>query len=313
MNKSNVPNSDHTEDVIDLKVLFGVLWNGKWLLLSSILIFSIIFIIYSLSLPNIYKSSALLSPVGDQSSSARSYIDIANFAGLNLPQSSISNSVKAKDKLNSLSFFKENIMPNIFLPDLMAVKSWDPKTNSISYNEGKYNQNTNTWVRDFEYPQTQIPSAQESFEVFKSFLEVSEDKKGFITISFKHHSPFIAQEIIDLIVKELNYFFRVKDKAEALAAVDYLNLQMRETSVSEIKQVIAQLLQQKTQQLALLEVSEFYVFEYIDPPAVMENKYGPKRSIICILGAFLGGIFGVIIIAIRHFIRSSSTSLTPSN
>ena len=37
--------------------------------------------------------------------------------------------------------------------------------------------------------------------------------------------------------------------------------------------VIAQLLQhRKVQQLALIEVNDFYVFEYIDPPAAMEKK-----------------------------------------
>mgnify|MGYP001399839756 CR=1 FL=1 len=70
---------------------------------------------------------------------------------------------------------------------------------------------------------------------------------------------------------------------------------------AEIKQVIAELIQQKTQQLALIEVSEFYVFEYLDPPAVMEQKSEPKRSLICILGAFIGGFLGVIIVILRHY------------
>ena len=77
-------------------------------------------------------------------------------------------------------------------------------------------------------------------------------------------------------------------------------MQIAQTSFAEIKQVIAELIQQKTQQLALIEVSEFYVFEYLDPPAVMEQKSEPKRSLICILGAFIGGLLGVIIVILRH-------------
>ena len=41
---------DKNEKEIDLKELFTVLWGGKWLIVSVTSIFSIIAIIYSLSL-----------------------------------------------------------------------------------------------------------------------------------------------------------------------------------------------------------------------------------------------------------------------
>ena len=63
----------------------------------------------------------------------------------------------------------------------------------------------------------------------------------------------------------------------------------------------AQLLQQKLQQLTVVEASDFYVFDIIDPPAVMERKSEPVRSLICIIGAFLGGLFGCLVILIRHY------------
>ena len=89
--------------------------------------------------------------------------------------------------------------------------------------------------------------------------------------------------------------------------MDYLNIQMTQTSFAEIKMVIAQLLQQKMQQLALVEASDFYVFDYIDPPAVMETKSEPVRSVICIIGAFLGGILGCLIVIIRFFTTYKQT------
>ena len=83
--------------------------------------------------------------------------------------------------------------------------------------------------------------------------------------------------------------------------MDYLNIQMAQTSFAEIKLVIAQLLQQKMQQLALVEANNFYVFDYIDPPAVMETKSESIRSLICIIGALLGGIIGCLVVIIRFF------------
>ena len=69
-------------------------------------------------------------------------------------------------------------------------------------------------------------------------LSLSEDKKsGFITLSIKHQSPFIAKQWVELIVNEVNSFYRQKDKSESEKAVSYLNQQISMTGLSEIKQV----------------------------------------------------------------------------
>ena len=93
-----------------------------------------------------------------------------------------------------------------------------------------------------------------------------------------------------MVVNEVNAFYRQKDKSESEKAVSYLNQQISMTGLSEIKQVLAQLLQEETKKLTLIEANQFYVFDYIDPPAVMEKKSEPKRALICILSALLGGI-----------------------
>ena len=71
--------------------------------------------------------------------------------------------------------------------------------------------------------------------------------------------------------------------------------------MSEIKQVLAQLLQEETKKLTLIESNEFYVFDYIDPPMIMEEKSEPSRALICILSALMGGIISILLVLIRHF------------
>tara|TARA_B100001996_G_scaffold336090_1_gene287139 strand:- start:393 stop:1121 length:729 start_codon:yes stop_codon:yes gene_type:complete len=229
---------------------------------------------------------------------------LANLAGINLPSSdSGGKTLQAIEKLNTLSFFENNILPNIFLPDLMALESWNANTNDIIYDKDIFNEVTKTWTRDYNYPQTQIPSAQESFDVFvDDHLVVFQDPDtGFVSITVKHQSPFVAQAWAELIVSQLNYLFRSKSKLEAQAAINYLNIQMAQTSFAEIKLVIAQLLQQKMQQLTLIEASDFYIFDYIDPPAVMEDKSEPSRAAICIIGAIIGGLLGCLVLVIRFY------------
>lgn len=301
----------HNDDEISLRDLFKVIFKGKWLIISLTSMAAIIAIIYSLSLPNIYKSQALLTPVESSqgiSNALGSYSNLANLAGINLSQSATdSNSSKAIKKLNTLSFFEENLLPNIFLPQLMALDTWSEKSNNLTYDNNVYNSNKKQWVRDFSYPQELIPSPQESFKKFqKDHLIINEDSKsGFITIAIKHKSPYIAKEWVELIVNQINSFYREKEKMEALKAVDYLNKQIVKTNIKEIKEVFASLLQQETQKLTLIEANEFYVFEYIDPPAAMEFKSEPKRALICILFTMFGCMLGTLIVLIRHYAFSN--------
>ena len=298
--------SNDFDDEIDLRELFYVLLEGKWIIVSLTTFVSIIGVIYSLLLPNIYESKAILVPVNSSSGisgALGSYSGLAGLAGISLPSSTdMGNSVKAIQKISSLSFFKNNILTNIHLPDLMAVKSWNSKTNTVSFDKNIYDTNSNAWIRDYSYPQQQIPSAQESFEVFTTeHLSLNEDEKsGFITISIKHQSPFIAKQWVELVVDEVNAFYRQKDKLESEKAVNYLNQQISMTDLSEIKQVLAQLLQEETKKLTLIEANQYYVFDYIDPPAAMEKKSEPKRALIFILSTLLGGILSALFVLIRH-------------
>ena len=298
---------NNSNDEIDLRAIFYVLFQGKWIIISVTTFISIIGVMYSLSLPNIYESKAILVPTKSSgiSRSLKSYSSLAGLAGINLPSGGDeSNSEKAIVKIGSLSFFENSILKNIFLPDLMAVKSWNVMANEITYDESLYLMNTNTWVRDYSKPMKQIPSAQESFFIFKNnHLGISEDKKtGFITLSIKHQSPFVAKRWAELVINEINTFYRQKDKLESEKAASYLNQQILMTSLSEIKLVMAQLLQEETKKLTLIEANQYYVFDYIDPPSVMEQKLSPSRALICIVFALLGGMLSVFLVVIRHYI-----------
>ena len=297
-NSTDLNNNDKLGDEIDIKLLFKTILNGKGLIIVCTGLFAIIALIYSLSLSNIYQSTALLSPVGEQSSSSNSLNNIgglASLAGISISSPSGGNSGKAITKITTLSFFKENILPNIFLPDLMAVSTWDEESNSVIYNDS-YSVQTGKWSK--------IPHPQKSHKVFLDNLQISQnDETKFLTITYKHQSPHIAKEWVDLVVNQINDSFRAKDKLEAQAAMNFLNTQMALTSYTEIKQVVAQVLKQKMQQLTLIEANEFYVFSYLDQPAVPREKIEPTRSSICILGTIFGFMLGVLIVLVRSYFK----------
>ena len=72
MNSSQTENNTFSDDEIDLRQLFKVIWDDKKIIIAITSFFSLAAVIYSLLLPNIYESKALLSPVGEQVSSNQS-------------------------------------------------------------------------------------------------------------------------------------------------------------------------------------------------------------------------------------------------
>ena len=94
-------------------------------------------------------------------------------------------------------------------------------------------------------------------EFKKWHFSLSEDKKtGFVTIKIKHKSPFVAKEWVELIIDEINIFYRQKDKSESEKSVSYLNKQIAMTNLSEVKEAVSKLLQEETKKLSLIEARE---------------------------------------------------------
>ena len=97
----NIHTDKHLNDLeeINLREVFFTLWQEKKVIISITAFISIIGIIYSLSLPNIYTSKAILVPVepaNSMSGNIGGYAGIAGLAGIRLPNgSNNSNALQA--------------------------------------------------------------------------------------------------------------------------------------------------------------------------------------------------------------------------
>tara|TARA_B100000427_G_scaffold327155_1_gene337276 strand:+ start:849 stop:1757 length:909 start_codon:yes stop_codon:yes gene_type:complete len=283
---------------IDIRELISILWKGKFIITSFIILTSIIGLIVAFQLPNFYKSEALLAPAQPSSGLNRTmqnYSGLASLAGLDLPSGpEINQTAEAIEKIKSLSFFEKQIIPDIFLPDLMAIDSWNRVLNLMEYDPSMFNKTEQKWIKK--------PTVQESFDEFKELLSISEDPNtGFIRLAIEHHSPFIAKSWVDLIISKINSSLRLEKKRIAEKSIEYLEYQMSQTNLTEIKQVLAELVQSQIQQLAVIETNEAYVFRYIDPPVASENKIKPDRLMILFLSSLLGAIFGALLVLINFF------------
>ncbi|MDB2605061.1 Wzz/FepE/Etk N-terminal domain-containing protein [Gammaproteobacteria bacterium] len=292
---------------VNLQELFLVLWNRKLLIFSISMAFSLLAILYSLQLPNIYKSEALLAPA-DQDKSSSSFLGrysgMAGLAGLTIPSASGDKTIEAVEIIKSHDFFANYFLPLISLQDLMAVKSWEKIPNKINYDPKLFDSESGKWIRKTSFPLSKKPSSQEAFEVYKTLMNISKDKKtSFITLSIKHHSPYIAQEWVQIIIKEINRSMRTKEKELVSNSIIFLNQQANKVNYEEVKQAILSLQQEQVKSLMLIEANEDYIFKILNSPLAPEIKSEPSRSQIVISITLISFIFISFLILFIHYFR----------
>ncbi|MCL1141554.1 Wzz/FepE/Etk N-terminal domain-containing protein [Shewanella gaetbuli] len=299
------------DDEIDLRELFSVIWQGKWLIIAITAVFAFGSVIFALSQPNMYKSEALLAPADAEQSGgglaalAGQFGGLASMAGINLGGSAgVDKTQMAIEVLKSRQFTSAFIQKHNILPDLMAFDKWNMSDNTVSYDEELYDVAFNKWVREVKAPFKPEPSMQEAYKEFSKIISINTDKEtGMVKLSVEHQSPYIAQQWVNLLVKDINAEMKLRDVAEATKSTQFLESKIAETNIADIKTVLYKLIEEQAKTIMFAEVREEYVFKTIDPALVSEEKSGPKRALICVLGTMLGGMLAVMLVLIRHFVR----------
>ena len=289
------------DDEIDLRELFGVLWDGKWLIGGVSFAVAIIAVIVTLMMPNVYRAEALLAPshedrAGVQAMLAAQYGGLASLAGINLPSQAQNKVSIGLEVIKSRKFITDFIERHDILVPLMAAKDWNAESGELEIDSDDYDVIDEKWIRKVSPPRKTIPSMQEAYEEFMELLSVSEDKKsGFITVAVEHYSPVVAKQWVDWLVEDINSTIMQHDVDEAEEAITYLNEQIKKTSVSELQNVFFRLIEEQTKTVMLANVTDEYLLQTLDPAVAPEWKVKPRRALILILAFLAGGFLGVAV------------------
>lgn len=307
--------SHYADDEIDLKELFQALWSGKVTIIITTVIASAIAVAVALSMPNIYRSEVLLAPVSSDSSGlgglASKFGGLASLAGVSLPGGGGGDkTTTGLEVLKSRAFFAEFITKHDVLVPLMAAEGWSAADNQLVIDPEVYDVDTQSWVREAKAPRQSEPSVQEAHEEFIKILSVAQDKEtGFVTLGIEHYSPTVAKQWVDALVVDINETIKQQDVNQAQRSIDYLKQQIAATQLAELQAGFFEMIQGQTETIMLANASPEYLFKTLDPAVVPELKAKPKRALICVLGALLGGMLGVLWVLIRHFAAKPETQV----
>ena len=306
------PHNQNLDKGIYLHGLLLALWRGKGLILLVTSLSAGLSVGYALSLPNIYRSTALLAPKsgvesGGLSRMASQYGGLASLAGIRLGAmggEGLSKAALAQEKIRSLAFFERYLYEEV-LAELMAVEEWDPVSRQIRYDIKSYVLEGKRWVRDVDFPFQSKPTPQEAHDAFLQLLYISEDKQsGLVSVSIEHQSPDAAARWVKLIVERVSEDLRATDVREAEESIDFLKAQREQTRLVALDEVFAQLIEEQMKTIMLANVSKNYVFDVVDPPVAAEQKPDLKDHQFVFWGRFLGGGLGAIIALFRYYGRN---------
>ncbi|WP_404398435.1 Wzz/FepE/Etk N-terminal domain-containing protein [Idiomarina loihiensis] len=296
------------DDEIDLRELFGIIWDGKWWIIAITFVFAVASVIYSLTLPDIYKAEATLAPTEEAQTqgSGEEMSGLASLAGISMGKQKIDKVTIAMEILQSRQFIKNFVERHNILPEVMAVKEWHQRSGKLVFNKEVYNPDTNEWIRDVEPPQQAEPSSWEYVKKFQDeilLVEKGSETSGLIDISINHQSPILANQWVEWLIEDINNHMRQRDIKEAQNSMEYLQNELGETNLSSMQQVFYQLIEKQIQTIMLANVRPEYVFQVLDPAVIPEQRNEPSRALICIIGTFLGGLLSVGVVLVRNIVR----------
>jgi len=277
---------------IELKEYFKYLNNNKTFIFLVFFILSAFISITIQSLDKIYQVDAVVLPTQSSGSGGGSINlpeGLMALTGFN-SQSQMSPKTKEIIKiLESKAFIISFLKKNDYIPEVLNARSWDMIENKLSYSSD-FDSNKRAWLK-------KPPADLDAYKAFRrDNLIIMEDiESEFLTISIQHLSPHVALEILTTLIDDINEHMRDKDLSLADDSIDYLNNQLRQTNISEVRSVFSGIIETQLQKKLLANINQGYAFTIIDPPMLPLTPVKPMKI-------FLLAISLLILVATIFFI-----------
>ena len=284
----------HSDDAIDLILLWRTIWNGKWIVVAITAAFALAAVTYALLATEWYRAEVLLAPAEDDSMGgvAAQLGGLASLAGISV--GSGGSTVESIAVLKSREFAREFIEDQDLLTVLLADQ-WDADTKRWKGSDPK------KW-----------PDIRDAVKVFDDDIRsVREDKlTGLVTLSIEWTDPKVAADWANALVTRLNDRMREKAIVEADTNVKFLRRELESTDVVTLQQSIGRLLESELQKLMLARGNQEFAFRVMDRADPPKRRSSPKRALLVALATLFGGIVATLAVVLRATALKSRIAAT---
>ena len=279
------------EDEIDLRELFAIIKKYTKQIFAFVFIVTLIVVIILILTPNSYKSEVILAPQGKQKSVGGGLASLAAFAGVNIGGGS--------DGMDPFTLMETTLKDPVFLNQVIKKYSLIDKLTHLKHLVYPFGLTFENKIDDLK-----DKSLDEKLYIIRKKLEedilsISSDKKtNLITLSATCKDRFLSKELVDIFLKEITSYRKLKDMKDIERQIHYYKKELAQTTDVSLKEQLSKSLSGLMQKRVFSHANEYYFVSKITDPRVpyIKEKVKPKRGLIVVVAfitSFILAIFGV--------------------
>jgi len=253
--------------------LVFLLWHEKIIVATFVAVASLLGVAYALLATPVYRAEVVMTPAGQRSQAGNlgQLGSLAALAGVNI--GSVSSTTP-------LAVLRSREFAHDFIRDLKLER---------------------VLVDDFDDPakDRDIRDAERVF--LQKVRVVSDDKKAAtVTLAMQWEDPVVAARWANLYVDRLNAKMRDQALAEAERNVTFLRKEIGNTDIVSMQQAVGRILETEMQRFMLAKGQIEFAYKVVDRAAPPKLRQWPRRTLVVILAALVGGALATVYLVFRH-------------
>lgn len=289
------------EEEIDLKELFNTILRYKYKIALFSFLVVLVTLIYTLSIPNSYKSQIILAPQSDGKSANSGLAGLASLAGVNLGGTDSKDPFTIMETTLKDYEFNKNIIEKYNL-----IEKFETPKNLVFamgidtfYSAPKKSENNESNIDEKIYNLN---------SKLRTILSISSDKKSnLIILSAELTDRFLAKELLDIYLEELINKIKLQDMKEIDKQIEYYNKELNNTYDVSLKEQLSKSLSALMQKRVFSLANDHYFVTKLTDSRVtyIKEKTNPKRSLMIVVSFITSIILGIFLAFFMEFIRSN--------
>jgi uncharacterized protein involved in exopolysaccharide biosynthesis len=255
-------------DGLDLTGLWNIVWERRFMILASTTLFGLLAVVLALTAEHIYRAEVVITRVADEGMGALSGLTdrlggLAVLAGMNL-------SAGSGPRQDAPAVLRSNHLVEEFIKRFDLIPVLLPKSDERTL-----------WFAVMEFR--------------SRVLDIREDRRtGMMTVAINWRDPDVAAQWANEFVALANEMIRARASNDASNNLEFLNQQLEQTSVVDLRRVIYNLIESETQTLMLANARKEFAFSVVDPAVPPELRISPRRRVIVMVGVMFGLFLGAL-------------------
>ena len=273
---------------IDVGGIFRILWYRRWWILLGAILGGLAGVVVAIRATPLYRAEVLLQPVkknaggGALQALAGQFGGLANLAGLDMgggDDAAVAVATLKSRRVTGAYIAEKNLLP------ILYSAQWDAKTGA--------------WKNSDPKKVPTVWSAEQFFD--RKVRNVSENRStGLVTMTIEWDDPKLAAQWANDLVVRAGDLLRSEAHDNARRNIEFLEKQLQDTTIVEVRQTLNQLLEQQWNKLMLAQGDSEYAFRTVDPAEVPRGKANLPKKLVVLIWIFIGlAVSGAVAIVER--------------